>query len=78
MMYPIFARVQYLGPNNEIKSDDIWFFANNYGDAVRRIEDYFDDTLLGLSMYMFDMNDFLFQNDLLEMELKAKRVLGIY
>jgi len=77
-MCPVFARVIYLGIENETKTDDVWFFASDYGDAANRIEKYFGGDLLGFSIYMFEMNDFLFQNDLLEMELKAKRVLGIY
>ena len=77
-MYPVFARVKYLGIENETKTDDIWFFASDYGDAASRIEKNFGGDFLGCSIYMFEMNDFLFQKDLLEMELKAKRVLGIY
>lgn len=79
MMYPVFARVKYLGPeNNETKTDDIWFFANDYSDAANRIEKYFKNDLLGFSIYLFEEDDFFFQNDLFDMEMEAKRTLGIY
>ena len=77
IMYPVFARVKYLGIENETKTDDIWFFASDYSDAAGRIEKYFEGDLLGFSIYMFDTNDFLFQSDLFNMEMEAKRTLGI-
>ena len=76
-MYPVFARVKYLGIENETKTDDIWFFASDYSDAANRIEKYFEGDLQGFSIYMFDTNDFLFQSDLFNMEMEAKRTLGI-
>ena len=78
MMYPVFARVKYLEVENETKTDDIWFFANDYGDAANRIEKFFKNDLLGFSIYMFEDNDFLFQADMLDMEMEAKRTLGIF
>lgn len=78
IMYPVFARVKYLGVENETKTDDIWFFANDYGDAANRIENNFGGDLLGFSIYMFETNDFLYQADLFDMEMEAKKTLGIY
>ena len=78
MMYPVFARVKYLEVENETKTDDIWFFANDYGDAANRIEKFFKNDLLGFSIYLFEDNDFLFQADMLDMEMEAKRTLGIF
>lgn len=79
MMYPVFARVKYTGVEpNETKTDDIWFFANDYGDAANRIEKYFKNDLLGFSIYLFVEDDFFFQSDLFDMEMEAKRTLGIY
>ena len=77
-MYPVFARVKYLGIENETKTDDLWFFASDYGDAASRIEKYFGGDLLGFSIYMFETNDFLYQADMFDMEMEAKRTLGIY
>lgn len=78
MMYRIFARVKYLGSEHETLTDDIWFFADDYTDAAKRIERYFGEDLLGFSIYMFEKHDFLFQSEMLDMEKEAKRVLGIY
>ena len=78
-MYPVFARVKYTGIKpDEIKTDDIWFFANDFSDAANRIEKYFENDLLGFSIYLFEENEFFFQNDLFNMEMEAKRTLGIY
>ena len=79
MMYPGFARVKYTGIEpNEIKTDDIWLFADDYSDAAKQIEKYFGEDLLGFSIYLFEENAFLFQSELFDMEMEAKRTLGIY
>lgn len=77
MMYPVFARVKYLGSEDETKTDDVWFFATNFADAARQIEEQFNLDLLGFSIYLFEENHFLFQADMAEMEAEARTALGL-
>ncbi len=76
-MYPVFARVIWAGLENKITTDDVWFFAIDFGHAARKIEEQFGDDLMGFSVYLFESNEFLFEKDRADMEKEAKTALGL-
>lgn len=79
MMYPVFARVKYYNyDTTEDKTDDIWFLAENFADAAKKIENYYEADLVGFSIYLFEESPFIFQEELPKMKLEAKKALGIF
>ena len=76
-MYPVFARITWVDFENKIKTSDVWFFAAGYGQAAHKIEEQFGDELMGFSIYLFESNEFLYEEDRAEMEKEAKTALGL-
>lgn len=77
-MYPVFAKIIWNGIENKKETDDIWFFATDFTDAAHKIEEYFSNDLIGFSIYLFEENEFLFEDDRIDMEREAKTALGIW
>lgn len=76
-MYPVFARITWVDFENKITTSDVWFFAIDFGQAARKIEEQFGDELMGFSIYLFESNAFLYEEDRTEMEKEAKTALGL-
>ena len=77
MVYPVFAKVISYNFDGDMKSEDIWFFAESYAAAAKHIEDYYTYDLVGFSMYMFAEDSILRNSDLPHMLAEAKQALNI-
>lgn len=76
-MYPVFARIIWNGIDNKKTINDVWFFVLDFADAARKIEEQFGDELMGFSIYLFESNAFLYEEDRADMEKEAKTALGL-
>ena len=56
MNYVFYAKVWYLGLDNEVISDELFTIANNYAEAAAQIENSFGTDLISFNLISFDSN----------------------